>query len=129
MVDAPSSDLNPPPSTPSTTRASTPASAAFCAPFSDPTTWTTVMPASCSLAVNSLGSPAEVNTCRTPASASTSTIDGSRFQPWIIRFAPTGSAVSCRTRSRSARPSSVSVSITPRPPASETAAASAARAM
>jgi hypothetical protein len=34
MVDAPSIDLNPPPSTPSTTSASTPASAALSAPLS-----------------------------------------------------------------------------------------------
>ena len=106
-----------------------PASSALRAPFSDPTTWTTVMAASCSRAVNSAGSPAEVNTCRTPASASTSTMDGSRFQPWIIRLAPTGRSVSSRTRRRSARPSSVRVSMMPRPPASDTAAANSALAM
>ena len=67
IVDAPRADLKPPPSTPSTTKASTPASTAFIAPFSDPMTCTTVMPASCSRAVNNAGSPAEVNTWRTPA--------------------------------------------------------------
>ena len=87
------------------------------------------MPASCSGLVNKAGSPADVNTCRTPAAANMSTIDGSRFQPWIIRFAATGLSVSSRTRCRSARPSGVRVSIIPRPPASDTAAASSARAM
>jgi hypothetical protein len=128
-VDASRAALNPPPSTPSTTSASTPASTAFMAPFSDPTTCTTVMPASCSRAVNNAGSPAEVNTCRTSAATSSSMMDGSRFQPWIIRLAATGRSVSSRTLCRSARPSAVNVSIMPRPPPSETAAASSALAM
>gem|GEM_PF-2717718 len=54
-VEAAKADLNPPPSTPSTTKASTPASTAFIAPFSDPTTWMTVIPASCSRSVNKGG--------------------------------------------------------------------------
>ena len=56
-------------------------------------------------------------------------MDGSFFQPWIIRFPATGLSVSSRTRRRSLRPSGVNVSIMPRPPASETAAASSALAM
>ncbi len=43
--------LNPPPSPPSTTRPSTPASTALRAARRDGTTWKTVMPASCSAAV------------------------------------------------------------------------------
>lgn len=64
-----------------------------------------------------------------PASAMVSTIEGSFFQPWIIRFAPTGLSVRSRTRARSSRPWGESVSITPMPPASETATASWALAM
>ena len=33
------------------------------------------------VAVNNAGSPADVNTCRTPAAASVSTMEGSPFQP------------------------------------------------
>jgi hypothetical protein len=46
--------------------------------------------------MNSAGSPAEVKAWLTPAPASTSTIDGSAFQPWIIRFAATGRSVNSR---------------------------------
>ena len=46
IVDAPVGALKPPPSLPSTTSPSTPASTAFSAPRSDGTTWNTVRPAS-----------------------------------------------------------------------------------
>ena len=50
IVDAPVGALKPPPSLPSTTSPSTPASTAFNAPRNDGTTWNTVMPASFSAA-------------------------------------------------------------------------------
>ncbi len=72
---------------------------------------------------------AEVATYETPASTRVSTIEGSCFQPATSRLAPTGLAVSSRTLTRSSRPSAVRVSMMPMPPASDTAAASRARAM
>ena len=70
--------LNPPPSPPSTTRPSTPASTALRAALSVGTTWNTVRPASLSCAVYFVGSPAEVVTNFTPWSTTKSTIFGSR---------------------------------------------------
>ena len=58
-----------------------------------------------------------------------STIEGSFFHPWTIRFAPTGLSVRSRTARRSARPWGVKVSMTPMPPASETAAGRVALAI
>ena len=58
--------LKPPPSSPSTTSPSTPASTAFSAARSVGTTWNTVSPAAFSCAVYLVGSPAEVVTKRTP---------------------------------------------------------------
>lgn len=58
-----------------------------------PDACTTIIPTSCTRSVNSVGSLAEPNTWRTPAAARTSTMDGSRFHPWIIRFAATGRSV------------------------------------
>src|SRR5579871_4990917 len=71
--------LNPPPSPPSTTRPSTPASTALRAARSDGTTWNTVMPAAFNFAVSFVGSPADVVTNDTPCSATKSTTSfGSR---------------------------------------------------
>ena len=68
--------LNPPPSPPSTTRPSTPASTAFNAPFKVGTTWKTTSPAAFSWAVYCIGFPAEVVTKRTPWSTTKSTMAG-----------------------------------------------------
>jgi hypothetical protein len=58
--------LKPPPSPPSTTRPSTPASIAFSAADSDGTTWNTVRPALFNASQYLRGSPAEVVTNLTP---------------------------------------------------------------
>ena len=58
--------LNPPPSPPSTTRPSTPASTAFSAAAREGTTWNTVSPAAFSAPQYVRGSPAEVVTNVTP---------------------------------------------------------------
>ena len=58
--------LNPPPSLPSTTRPSTPASTALSAALRVGTTWYTVSPASLRMDVYFVGDPAEVVTNLTP---------------------------------------------------------------
>ena len=123
--------LNPPPSPPSTTRPSTPASTAFRAARSVGTTWNTVSPAAFSCSVYRVGSPAEVVTNFTPWSMTKSTMAGSRTNSWAM-FTPKGWSVRSRIFSISPRTASSSpddVSMMPRPPALETADASWARAI
>ncbi len=131
IVDAPVGALKPPPSLPSTTRPSTPASTAFNAPRNDGTTWKTVMPASFNALVNFVGSPADVVTNVTPFSATKSTMPGSRTKSCAM-LTPNGLSVRSRILAISSRTSSSrpdDVSMMPRPPAFETADASCARAM
>src|SRR6185295_18589311 len=80
IVDAPVGALKPPPSLPSTTSPSTPASTAFSAPRNDGTTWNTVSPASFNAFVYFVGSPAEVVTNDTPFSSTKSTMLASRMK-------------------------------------------------
>jgi len=70
--------LNPPPSPPSTTSPSTPASIAFKAAARCGTTWNTVRPLPFSASQYRFGSPAEVVTNLTPWSATKLTMSGSR---------------------------------------------------
>ena len=86
------------------------------------------MPASCSRAVNSDGSPAEVVTKRMSLATNRSTTAGSRLNSSAM-LAPTGRSVRSRTRCTSARPCSEVVSMMPSAPALETAAASWAPAI
>ena len=123
--------LNPPPSPPSTTRPSTPASMAFCAAASDGTTWNTVRPLPFSASQYLFGSPAEVVTNFTPWSATKDTMSGSRTNAWATLI-PHGLSVSdfifaTSSRTSSRRPDEVSMM--PKPPALETALASCARAI
>ena len=123
--------LNPPPSPPSTTSPSTPASTALRAAVSVGTTWNTVRPAAFSWAVYLVGSPAEVVTNWTPCSTTNSTIAGSRTKAWAM-FTPKGRSVSSRIAMISRRMLSSSpddVSMMPRPPARLTAEASWERAI
>ena len=123
--------LNPPPSPPSTTSPSTPASTAFCAARIDGTTWKTVIPASWSSLVYRSGFPAEVVTNVTPCSATKSTMWGSATNIWAM-LTPQGLSVRSRIFAISSRTSSrrpEDVSMIPKPPASDTADASCARAM
>jgi hypothetical protein len=123
--------LNPPPSPPSTTRPSTPASTALRAADRVGTTWNTVSPASLSWLVYRRGSPADVVTKRTPCSTTNSTMDGSRTNSWAM-FTPNGRSVSPRISRISARIASSSpdeVSMMPMAPAFETADANGDRAI
>src|SRR6478735_2909862 len=105
IVDAPVGALNPPPSLPSTTSPSTPASTALSAPRNEGTTWNTVSPASLNARVNLVGSPADVVTNETPFSATKSTIDPSRTNIWAT-FTPNGLSVRSRIFTISSRTSS-----------------------
>ena len=78
------------------------ASIDFCAARSDGTTWNTVIPASCSAPVSSVGSPAEVVTKRTPWSCTKSTMPTSRTKSWAM-FTPNGSSVRSRIFAISSR--------------------------
>ncbi len=123
--------LNPPPSPPSTTRPSTPASIAFKAARKLGTTWNTVSPASLNALVNWVGSPAEVVTNFTPFDATKSTMFGSLVKS-CATFTPNGLSVRSRMAAISRREAGRSpalVSMIPSPPASETADASCDRAM
>ena len=131
MVDEPWGFLNPPPSTPSTMRPSTPASTALRAPRKVGTTWKTVMPASFSMAVNRLGSPAEVVTNPTSCSMTKSMTVASGTSSWAM-LTPHGRSVRSRILAISTLMSSSwpeEVSMMPMAPASDTAEASWARAM
>ena len=105
IVDAPVGALNPPPSLPSTTSPSTPASTAFNAPRNDGTTWNTVRPASFSAVVYFVGSPADVVTNETPFSTTKSTIHGSRTNSCAM-LTPNGLSVRSRILRISSRTSS-----------------------
>ncbi len=123
--------LNPPPSPPSATMPSTPASMAFNAAWRFGTTWNTVIPASCRASVNRCGSPADVVANRTPWSCTNSTMPGSRTNACAM-FTPKGLSVRSRILAISSRTSSSrpdDVSMIPSAPAFETAEASCARAM
>ena len=131
MVDTSRGFLNPPPSPPSTTRPSTPASTAFSAAASVGTTWKTVRPAACNWVVYFVGSPADVVTKRTCCATTKSTMDGSRTNIWAM-LTPNGLSVSSRMRAISPRTASSSpedVSMMPSAPALLTAAASCERAI
>ena len=123
--------LNPPPSPPSTIRPSTPASTARNAPARLGTTWNTVSPASFSIAVYFIGSPAEVVTNFTPWSITKRMMSGSRTKA-CATFTPNGLSVSwriLRISSRTASSSPDEVSMIPMPPAFDTAEESCARAI
>ena len=123
--------LKPPPSPPSTTSPSTPASIAFSAVPSEGTTWKTVRPASFSAEQYLLGSPAEVVTNFTPWSTTNETMSGSRTKAWAM-FTPNGLSVRpriLRISSRTASSSPEEVSMIPSPPALDTAEASWLRAI
>ena len=123
--------LKPPPSPPSTTSPSTPASIAFWAPRSVGTTWKTVRPACLRRAQYLAGSPAEVVTNLTPCSTTKSTMPGSRTNACAM-LTPKGLSVRSRILRISSRISSrrpEEVSMMPIAPALETAEASWARAI
>ena len=131
IVDTGVGLLKPPPSPPSTTRPSTPASTAFSAAASVGTTWYTVSPAALRIGVYFVGDPADVVTNLTPCSITNSAIDGSRTKACAM-FTPNGRSVSSRIRAISPFTMSSSpddVSMIPHAPARDTAAASWLRAI
>ena len=112
-------------------RPSTPASTALSAAFKVGTTWKTVSPAAFRVAVYFVGSPADVVTIFTPWSMRKSTMPGSRTKAWATLTAK-GLSVISRMSAISSRMMSSSpdeVSITPSPPALDTALASVLRAI
>src|SRR6185369_7510509 len=131
MVATSRAFLNPPPSPPSTTSPSTPASMAFVAAAIDGTTWKTVRPSDFSASQYLLGSPAEVVTNLPPWSATNLTMSGSRTNAWATLM-PHGLSVRVRIFLTSSFTSSrrpEEVSMIPKPPALDTAEASCARAI
>ncbi len=131
IVDTGVGLLKPPPSPPSTTRPSTPASTAFSAAANVGTTWYTVSPASFSTPVYFVGEPAEVVTNLTPWSITNSAIAGSRTNAWAM-LTPNGRSVRSRIlriSSLTASSSPDDVSMIPHAPACDTAEASCDRAI
>jgi hypothetical protein len=131
MVDTGVGLLNPPPSPPSTTNPSTPASTALSAAARVGTTWYTVSPAALSTPVYFVGEPADVVTNLIPWAITNSAIDGSRTNAWAM-FTPNGRSVRSRIlriSSLTASSSPDDVSMMPQAPARLTAAASCERAI
>ena len=126
IVGVSSRPLCPPASNPSATTASTPASSLLRANFELDTTCATLQPASCSCAVRLFGSPAEVKTTGTRSSMTVSMI-WSAYRYMSGTFTPKGFRVASRQRRICSRSRSGVIEpepISPRPPASLTAAAS-----
>ena len=131
MVDTGRGFLKPPPSPPSTTKPSTPASKAFIAMSRVGTTWKTLIPASWKTRVHKSGLPEEVVTNLMPCSI-TKSITLVPFTNASATFIPKGlSVISCilATSPLIASKSPEDVSIIPIAPAFDTAEASWARAI